>query len=397
MASAEKLPSKRWRGLYRDSAGNKQRVPGTFPRKSDAIEAAQELEVAARRTAAAANGTLSAKTLWGDWWDSIAVDREFDSDTSTTEENIVRGFVRPQWGDTPLVKIEQPDVQAWVDQLCRDGHSAGYVRRIYGVFRVSITKAVPEVLRTSPCSKVKLPTVPQKPQVFLDVDDMPTIGEHLTQPWKDAAEFMLETGLRPGELGGLHAHRANRKTGWLTVAEVLVARKKVIRPWPKDKDTREVPLSAKASEILDRRLAGRDPRAGCGLPHTDNATCTNALVFEIEGRPLLPTPLGWALARASEKAKTTHKTPYSARRGYATRLASGGLDAFALAELMGHSDVAVTREYVQRTEAAKAKVLAALGDRQPLKAVGQRGTERGTELDNQPLSEARSEVDEKRA
>jgi hypothetical protein len=53
--------------------------------------------------------------------------------------------------------------------------------------------------------------------------------------------------------------------------------------------------------------------------------------------------------------------------------AGGDLDGFALAELMGHSDVSVAREYMQATNAAQAEVLVALGDRQPLKSLGQRG------------------------
>jgi hypothetical protein len=53
----------------------------------------------------------------------------------------------------------------------------------------------------------------------------------------------------------------------------------MIRPYPKDGDTRSVPLSSKAIEILKRRIEGRDLKSGCGVPHTDGATCTSHLVF----------------------------------------------------------------------------------------------------------------------
>jgi hypothetical protein len=71
-----------------------------------------------------------------------------------------------------------------------------------------------------------------------------------------------------------------------------------------------------------------------------------------------------------------HKTPYGARRGYASRLAEAGIDAFALADLMGHSDVSITTVRVQRTSAAVARVLDAPGDKQPLKAMGLHGVGR---------------------
>jgi site-specific recombinase XerD len=69
-----------------------------------------------------------------------------------------------------------------------------------------------------------------------------------------------------------------------------------------------------------------------------------------EGQPLSTSQLWWHLAAAAEKAEIDHKTPYGARRRYATRLAEGGLDAFALADLMGHSDVSITRGYVNPRE-----------------------------------------------
>jgi integrase len=63
------------------------------------------------------------------------------------------------------------------------------------------------------------------------------------------------------------------------------------------------------------------------------------------------------------------RTPYAARRGYATRLADGGVNPVRGAEVMGHATVDQFREYVQETAAAHASVLAALGEQQPLAVV----------------------------
>jgi integrase len=72
-----------------------------------------------------------------------------------------------------------------------------------------------------------------------------------------------------------------------------------------------------------------------------------------QGQPLSTSQLGWHLAAAAEKAEIDHKTPYGARRRYATRLAEGGLDAFALADLMGHSDVSITRQSSEPTRRSR--------------------------------------------
>lgn len=88
------------------------------------------------------------------------------------------------------------------------------------------------------------------------------------------------------------------------------------------------------------------------------------------------------------KAGLSARGGYSGRRGFATRAAAGGIDAFLLAEVMGHADVRVTREYVQQGYDSRARTLAALGEAPELSVVdlvGQRGTERGTDPGDQSL------------
>ncbi|WP_409182638.1 hypothetical protein F9C11_40660 [Amycolatopsis sp. VS8301801F10] len=52
---------------------------------------------------------------------------------------------------------------------------------------------------------------------------------------------------------------------------------------------------------------------------------------------------------------------------------------------MGHADLEELAGYVQETPEADSRMLAALGERQPPKAVGSRGTDRGTDPRNQTL------------
>jgi integrase len=390
MASAEKLPSKRYRGLYRDSAGEKQRVPGTYRRKSDALEAAQEAEVEARRKAAAATGKLSARTKWGEWWSIFNADRTFDSDNGAVEANLVKVHVMPRWGAVPLNKIEQFDVQAWVDQLAREGRAPNYVRNIVRPFRVSINGALSRrILTASPCAGVKLPRVARKPKVFVSTEQAKQLGARLHERYQDALDFLMETGLRPSELAGLHAHRIDLERGWLEVVDTHVRRKGVIREHPKDGDVRSVPLTTKAIAIVKRRLAGRDLAQGCGIPHSNDEVCTSPLVFlNVRDGVLNCDLLGRHMRTAAKSAGLPKKSGYATRRGFATRAIEGGADVFAVKRVMGHADLEELEGYVQETPAARSNMLAALGERAPLAVVedrGTRGTGRGTEVDNQTL------------
>src|SRR5690606_5541243 len=297
---------------------------------------------------------------------------------------IVERYVRPRWGEVPLNKIEQPDVQAWVDALAagtapewrRDHPPAPkYVRNIFELFRVSIAQAVKtRVLAASPCADIRLRRVPRKRLPYITVDDARSM--RLRQDFQDAVDFGLETGLRPGELCGLHAHGIDWSTGWLSVREVFVTRKHMILPWPKDQDVRQVPLSKKAVEIVRRRRDGGDATEGCGVPHSDGGTCRSALVFlRDNGKPMTPPALRDAIRRTGRDGGA-----YALRRGYATRVGPS-LPAFDLARFMGHSSLDYTAGYVQETPAARDRALAALGEPTELTVVEQRGAERGANLD----------------
>lgn len=368
MVWAEKLKGG-WRGRYYDQNGDKQDVHqadgALFDTKQDAKDAAEEERVKARRRAAVKKGSQAASITWGVWWDAIVEDRQFDSDTPRTEAAIVETHIRPRWGDTPLNEIEHGDIQDWVDDRnglkVRKGMSAGYARRVYGVFSASINMAVKKrILGASPCVGITLPVVPKRRKRYATPQKIEAL--QLRQDYADMLMFQIETGLRPAELCGLHQGALDLDRGWLTVSEVLVARRRAIRAYPKDDDHREVPLSPLAIEIVYRNIAGRPPGGGCGLEHLDGSKCTGALVFVTErGRVAIPDTIGRYISRAAEKLQVESTSMYPVRRGFVTRVSDGGLSPFDTAEVVGHSDPKVTFGYWQQTPAARARVLAALG------------------------------------
>lgn len=412
MAWAEKLASGKYRGCWRDSDGRKQYTnrkthpQHPYERKRDAKAAAAEAEVKAQRQAAAETGTLSAGTHWGEWWDLIKHKRiKLDVDTHVVEFKLAERYLRPHWAEEPLNGIKHRLVQHWIDELTlgrapewqRDRPpEPSTIHRIYDVFRWSITHALDEqVLDASPCVGIKLPKIRKKRRPYI-AELSPKLGEQLGES-RDAVDFDLETGLRPNELCGLHADHIDLRRGdhgVVEVSEVLVNGRRVIRAFPKDKDARVVPLTAKAREIIDRQLEGRDLKQGCGLPHTDGTSCMSPLVFlNSQGRPMTADFLRTKMRRAARDAALPHRSPYSVRRGYATRLADGGADAFQIARMMGHETLEQAAEYVQETPTAHRRVLAALGERQPLSVVeGQAGAEPGAHSD--PQSRPDTPIDE---
>lgn len=382
MAWAERLPRGKWRGgwwtpertkVYTKKATHPEHPYAT---KKEALDAAKDAEVKASRRASIQVGAASASIMWGDYWDTTRAART-DTETARTEDSIVRKYLRPQWGETPLIAVRQRDVKAWALDLAT-AHEPSYARRIYGLFRVSINRAVEAgLIDASPCAGVRMPRAPRNAKPVKDENAFEQLRPYLRPYYRDLVDLGQETGLRPGELTGLHADAVDFTTGWLLIDRVYVARRNLIRHSPKDEEARPVPLTDTAVAILERLLAGRDLSAGCGLPHVHRGRpvrrlCRSPLVFLNDGGdPVRPHTWWRAMQDAAERAGVKAVKPYDARHWFITRAIEGGLDLVTVAEIVGHADVKLTQEYVFRTPATRDRLRAALGGARGLTVVGQ--------------------------
>jgi integrase len=406
LASTEKLPSGKYRPIARDSNGNKIPGLGTFARKNDAQHAGNEAEVKARRQAARGNGTLPATTTWGEWWDTLRTGRQFISEQTRTEQYVTENHLRPHWGEIALNKIDRRAVQAWIngydDKLTPRGkpYKPGSVHGYYTVFAASINAAIREgILTASPLGGIKLPIIPdQIAKPYVSDSYVDKVAAKLRRDYGLIVEFGYETGLRPGEIAGLHDDQVDEQSEILIARTVYLRRDKLMRDWPKNKRERLIPLTSRALEIYRERTAGRDMRQPCGVAHALGADCTGALVFLTDRGHVLNTDgLAKAMKRAAAALELPGRTGYALRRGYATRLRENNADPFMMMELLGHKRLEQTHGYAQQGEQFKQAVRAALGDPAAtrLRAVGSRGTGRGTEVDSPPLKQAQSNRDRK--
>lgn len=407
MASAENMGPKKWRSIWRDSAGKKQHSPAPyFETKRDALEHAQEEEVKARRRAAKQSGSLSARTIWDDWWTIVREDQEFESDTAANRDSAAK-HVSKRWGQVPLNEISHREVQLWVNELTREGYSASYVRQIYGVLSTTMRSALSHphygsVLDATPLVGIKLPTLRKKQKQYLPVKDTKPLTSAMREDYGDAVLFMAETGIRPGELCGMHVDQLD-ENNVITVRTVYIRGRRMMRDTPKDGDVRLVPLSPLAMEVWNRRIKNRPLDRGCGIPHFGGTRCESEIVFRTNwGRVMTPGSLYQIFRRYSMRAKLPVRTPYSVRRGFATRIAAGGMTIFDMMEIMGWSDPRLAWEYVQRTPAARARLMAAMGysEAASLRLVGQpeeSGTASGTESGYSPTGDVTQHPEENTA
>lgn len=156
-----------------------------------------------------------------------------------------------------------------------------------------------------------------------------------SQPLRDIATLMLETGMRPEEVYRIRKENVHLDQGYL------------YNPYGKTKAAkRKVPLSETAITILERRIKGN----------------THAYLFRgranrrgEKDKPILK--VNNAHYATLERSKVREFRLYDLRHTWASRMAMAGVDLVTLAALLGHSKLAMVTRYAHPTEAHQFEAL----------------------------------------
>lgn len=367
MAWAEKLPSGRYRGLYRDANGKKRSVGETFTHKARAERAAAALEGKSRRSLY--GDPDAARRTWGEWADEWWPTRHVAGSTARVDEGRRRVHLDPRWGDVPIGSIRRHDIKEWAAAMVRRGVGASTAQRAVHLLSASLAGAVDaEIIEANPAARIMLPKGAQATERFLTkeefaavVDELPTTNDQLI------AYVLAYLGLRWGEMAGLHANRLDLDRGVLRVVETWDEKNGTITAYPKGKKVRDVPVPGWLVELL---AALPEPKRGarCGLVHVDGNGnpikngCRSSLVLTTFSGTVLRNS-NWAdvWRAAVERADVGHCRPHDLRHTYASWLIQNGVPLAEVGRLMGHVSTATTAKYAHLADTPTDAVMAALG------------------------------------
>jgi integrase len=374
MASTRRLTSGRYQGRYRDAAGVELSA-GMFTQE------AQALREAGRREAEARDGIAvdarGGKITWGAWFDDWHESRTLAFATDENYRSVAGNHIMPTWSRTKLIDIKPMAIERWKKAMLtppRRGAKAPcspwVVRSALMLFKTSLNAAVLDKrLKESPAKPVSYPDLPEGLERYLTPDEVEAITFYLDGPNALLVRLGVETGLRFGEIAGLHWHRVDLRRGVIQVVEKFDQKARVIDPLPKDKEQRTVPLPPDlVGQLIRYRdhaapLRRRGPVDGtCGIPHAIGE-CRGEILFRgARGAPLKSNDWGktiWktALALAGIEGRVR---PHDMRHTYASWLIQEGVQLPDLARVMGHSDWEVTRRYAHLSDEGFDKVREAL-------------------------------------
>ncbi|MET7770172.1 tyrosine-type recombinase/integrase [Nocardia sp. NPDC005366] len=365
MGWAEKLPSGRYRGLYRDGFGNK-RSAGIFTSKDLAKRKATAKEDQQRE-----NPTRPAPTMtWGEWLPKWTVLRAVEEGTQKIDDQRIGKHLKPRWGHVLLKDIRQQDVQEWVAEL-RGAMAPTSVEKCYHLLSGSMKAArKAQLIVESPCHDIDLPKAGPSPERFLEVEECAALREPLEDADRLIVDVLLGTGMRMGEAQGLHKEHIDLKRKTISIEWAWDKAARRMKP-PKDHEKRVIPIG----DTLTRTLAVVIKRDGLSDPApvryvAGRSVRSGLLLAHIDGRPYDADNFGkrfQAAARVAQVGEGDDKRrlgkvrPHDLRHTYAGRLVRAGVPIQQVQKLLGHASLRTTQRYASLADSQWESVRGVLG------------------------------------
>ncbi|NIL77681.1 tyrosine-type recombinase/integrase [Rhodococcus sp. B10] len=367
MAWTRKLPSGKYQGMYRDAHG-KVRSAGSYPREKQALGKATAAEQDARLNP---KDPAAQSMTWAQWEPLWLERRSVAPQTLTGDMSKIENHVRPRWGDVPLSKIEHDDVQLWVTQLGRTGGvrtagsftaggplSASTVEKIYRVLSASMKAAeLAKLIDRTPCRGVKIVQDGNSPERYLTEAEQDAITDELVGQDRLLAKFGFATGMRMGEMQGVHWESIDLEAKSVTVRHAYDPKGRSMKA-PKSYQLRSIPLTDEVVEMLRDRLDEHGPGLCCPVRHNRVTKCRSGLVFAqgadrkaIDADNFRHRSWARACSRAAVKDSQGRWNPvghvrvHDMRHTFASTLVRAGIPLAEVCTLMGHSSITVTQRY----------------------------------------------------
>ena len=342
--SIEQLPDGKFRAFLsagfvsgKDGKPKRRRISRTFDTKREALIFLRTLQ------AAQANGqfVIAEPSTVADWLDRWLALYQPQVAPSTYDHDAwrVEHHLKPRIGAVPLGKLSALNVEEMLARMAESGESTSERHKAGGILRKALGAAVRLRLLASNVAKdVKLPKVVRPEKTALDEAQAVALLT-ATRPIRLAAFFdlALDTGMRPGELFGLHWDDVDLSAGWVFVRwtlEQIGSNLRLKRP-KTESSRRKIVLAPRTVAALKAhrermRWDGRDVETG---PVFCNSKGGRLRRSPFRRDVLLP---------AIRKARLPHCRFYDLRHTSATLLLSRDVNIKVVSERLGHERIEIT-------------------------------------------------------
>lgn len=214
-----------------------------------------------------------------------------------------------------------------------------------------------DVILSNPCKKSVKSDIgkPSEKKVALTIDEQRKFLMAATgQSYENQYKFILQTGLRTGELVGLKWDDIDFGKRTVTISRTMEYRYKVgewrVGP-PKSKSGyRTIPLTDEAIRILKEQKEKNSKIKVINIEWRDQVFLSR------KGEPVKNSTYDTALFKICDKAEIRKFCMHILRHTFATRCIEAGMIPKTLQKILGHSNIGITMNlYVDATEEEKTK------------------------------------------
>ena len=294
---------------------------------------------------------------WFEYW--------IDVKRKTVRPNTVRNYTERYYkniqkviGKKLLTEVKPIHCQKFFTNMADEGYrtSTIYQTRIT-LFNMLEFAKENDVILSNPCKKSVKSDMgrPSQKKEALTIDIQKKFLEQAKgQSYENQYRFILQTGLRTGELVGLRWEDVDFKNKTVKIQRSMEYRYSV-GEWrvgePKSKSGyRIIPLTDEAVRIL---LAQKEKNKKIKIIPTE---WSEYIFLCRKGKPVKNSTYDTALFKICDKAGINKFSMHVLRHTFATRCIEGGMMPKTLQKILGHSNIGITMNlYVHITEEEKQK------------------------------------------
>jgi integrase len=336
----------RWEGrlTYVDQAG-RRRSASFYATSAEAVRVKLEKARDRVKVEAPVQDSTIKLAQWINHWQETTLQASPRKDsTKELYRTLGRKHLCPApFGATPLDKLRKSHIDGLLVKLRNHGLSDSTVRQVYTVLRAILEDAkLDGLIADNAAVRVPRPRVARREAKHLDPADVTAVlaaAEGLR--YRDVLVLIAVTGLRRGEALALHWSDVDLVGGLLKVSGTMsrVASELVTSEPKTARSRRTVPLSPAVVTMLKaHRAAQAAEKLRAGEHWTDTG-----LVFATEfGHPVEPRNILRTIELAAKKAGVEGVGVHTLRHSAATAWLDAGVHIKAVADLLGHSSIAVT-------------------------------------------------------
>lgn len=292
-------------------------------------------------------------------------------------------------GTKPLTEIRQIHVQTAIADMLEAGRTSKSVREATGIFQNCVEAAIANgLMRINPVVGVVIPKCEAVERRVLTVDEQEIFLNYLSKSnswYEEMYNFMLLTGMRIGEIGGLQWNDIDFTNKFVYVKRTLSYQyengKKLMKlTSPKtDNSVRAIPFFGETREILLRqKQKTKVRRQELGERWRQPEEFGDLVFFTSMGSPIGRYSIesdmryiteqinaifqGEARYKGEIPKKFERVHPHALRHTFATRCFEKGMTPRTVQEIMGHANYNTTVSYIHVLDDIKQKEAKAVGD-----------------------------------